>query len=89
MNEFLACVKGDRSVEIYYDEFIKLSQHAPHLTAEQTLSGFIQGLKGILADKVEALRPVSLANALIQDKSKLKSLKRKIPQGLRGRNPHL
>ena len=59
MNEFLACMRGERTIETYYEEFIRLSRHTP---ADQTFSRFIQGLEGILADEVEALRPISLAS---------------------------
>ena len=87
MNEFLACMRGDRPVETYYDEFIGLSRHAPHLTTNQTLSRFIQGLEGILADEVEALRPVSLADALIRAKSKLKSIEKRTSTGNKRKDP--
>ncbi|MCO5559985.1 hypothetical protein L7F22_013589 [Adiantum nelumboides] len=41
MNEFLACVRRDRTIDTYYEEFIKLSRHAPLITKEQKLSRFI------------------------------------------------
>ena len=87
MNEFLACTRDGRQIEEYYEEFIKLSCHAPHLTEEQILSRFVWGLEGSLADEVDALRPSTLADALIRAKAKLSSLqsrniigeKRKLP----------
>ena len=44
------------------------------MSEDQKLSRFILGLEGKLADEVEALRPVSLADALIRAKAKFKSL---------------
>ncbi|MCO5579563.1 hypothetical protein L7F22_033420 [Adiantum nelumboides] len=74
MNEFLACVRRGRTIDTYYEEFIKLSRYAPLITKEQKLSRFILGLEGKPADEVEALRPTSLADALIQAKPKLISV---------------
>ncbi|MCO5558716.1 hypothetical protein L7F22_012302 [Adiantum nelumboides] len=73
MNEFLACVRRGKTIDTYYEDFIKLSRHAPLITEEQKLSRFILGLEGKLADEVEALRPTSLADALIWAKPKLSS----------------
>ncbi|MCO5567429.1 hypothetical protein L7F22_021120 [Adiantum nelumboides] len=73
MNEFLACVRRGRTIDTYYEDFIKLSRHAPLITEEQKLSRFILGLEGKLANEVEALRPTSLADALIRAKPKLSS----------------
>ncbi|MCO5556632.1 hypothetical protein L7F22_010183 [Adiantum nelumboides] len=73
MNEFLACVRRGRTIDTYYEDLIKLSRHAPLITKEQKLSRFILGLEGKLADEVEALRPTSLADALIQAKPKFSS----------------
>ena len=74
MNEFLSCVRRGRAIDNYYEEFVKLSRHAPLMTEEQKLSRFIIGLEGYLAKDVNALRPTSLANALIRAKAKLLSL---------------
>ena len=73
MNEFLSCTKKNKSVEEYHEEFVKLSRHAPLMSEEQKLSIFILGLGGMLTDKVESLRPASIADALIQAKSKMNS----------------
>ena len=43
------------------------------MTEEQKLSQFILGLEGQLAQEVNALLPISLADALICAKSKLAS----------------
>ncbi|MCO5566703.1 hypothetical protein L7F22_020381 [Adiantum nelumboides] len=86
MNEFLACVRRGRTIDTYYGDFIKLSRHAPLITEEQKLSRFILGLEEKLADEVEALRPTSLADALIRAKPKLSSfLKSNNQQGERKR----
>ena len=60
-------------MELYYKEFVKLSRHAPLMSEEQKLSQFILGLGEELANEVDALRPHSLANALIRAKAKLNS----------------
>ena len=73
MNEFLSCTRKGRVVEVYYEEFVKLSRHAPLMSEEQKLSRFILGLEGRLAAEVESLRPTSLADALIRAQSKLSS----------------
>ena len=74
MNEFLSCVRRGQAIDDYYEEFVKLSRHAPLMTEEQNLSKFIIGLEGHLAKEVNALQPTSLANALIRAKAKLLSL---------------
>ena len=77
MNEFLSCVRGGQAIDDYYEEFVKLSRHAPLMTEEQKLSRFIIGLEGHLAEEINALRPASLADALIRAKAKLLSLQAK------------
>ena len=75
MSSFL--VQGRAAaVDMYYEDFVKLSRHAPLMSEEQKLSRFILGLEGKLADEVESLRPTSLADALIRAKSKLSSFLR-------------
>ncbi|MCO5597516.1 hypothetical protein L7F22_051594 [Adiantum nelumboides] len=76
MNEFLSCTRKGRAVEVYYEDFVKLSRHAPLMSEEQKLSKFILGLERTLANEVESLRPTSLADALIRAKSKLSSFLR-------------
>ncbi|MCO5601250.1 hypothetical protein L7F22_055369 [Adiantum nelumboides] len=73
MNEFLACVRRGKTIDTYYEDFIKLSRHAPLITEEQKLSRFILGLEGKFADEVEALQRTSLADALIRAKPKFSS----------------
>ena len=75
MNEFLSCVRKGKPIDEYYKEFVKLSRHAPLMTQEQKLSKFILGLEGQLAEEVNALWPISLADALIRAKAKLLSFK--------------
>ena len=74
MNEFLSCVRKGKPIDKYYKEFVKLSRHAPQMTQEQKLSRFIFGLEGQLAEEVNALRPTSLADALIRAKAKQEEL---------------
>ena len=75
MNEFLSCARKGKPIDEYNKKFVKLSRHAPLMTQEQKLSRFILGLEGQLAQEVNALRPTSLANALIKAKAKLLSFK--------------
>ena len=70
MNFYLVSGR-DKAIDNYYEEFVKLSRHAPLMTEEQKLSRFILGLEGILAEEVNALRPATLADALIRAKVKL------------------
>ena len=60
MNEFLSCLRKGGAIDDYYEEFVKLSRHAPLMTKEQKLSRFILGLEGTLAKEVNALRPATL-----------------------------
>lgn len=62
MNEFLSCVRRGRAIDTYYEEFVKLSRHAPLMDEEQKLSQLV----GKLVDEVEALCPATLADALIR-----------------------
>ena len=55
MNEFLSCVKRGQSIDEYYEDFVKLSRHAPLIMEEQKLRRFIIGLGGQLAEEVNAL----------------------------------
>ena len=68
MNEFLSCVRKGQAIDNYYEEFFKLSRHAPLMAEELKLSRFILGLEGTLAKEVNALRPATLADALIRAK---------------------
>ena len=73
MNEFLSNVRRGRTIDVYYEEFVKLSRHAPLMTQEQKLSQLILGFEGQLVEEVNALRPDSLFDALIRAKTKLLS----------------
>ena len=55
MNEFLSCVRKGKPFDEYYEEFVKLSRHAPLMTQDQKISKFILGLEGQLAEKFNAL----------------------------------
>ena len=58
-------------MDLYYEEFVKLSRYAPLMTQEQKLDRLILGLGDELADEVHALRPTNLADAHIKAKAKL------------------
>ena len=57
----------------YYEDFVKLSRHAPLMTKNQKLSQFMISLEGQLAKEVNAFQPNSLVDALIGAKAKLLS----------------
>ena len=71
MNKFLSCIRKKQPIDEYYEEFVKLSRHAPLMNQEQKLSRFIIGLEGQLVEEVNALQPKSLVDALIKAKAKL------------------
>ena len=73
MNKFLSWFRKGQAIDDYYEEFVKLSRHAPLMIEEQKLSKFILGLEGALAKEDNALRHATLADALIKDKAKLLS----------------
>ena len=70
MNEFLSYVKKGLAIDDYYEEFVKLSRHAPLMNEEQKLSKFILVLEGTLAKEVNALTLATLADALNRAKPK-------------------
>ena len=45
MNKFLYCVKRGQSINNFYEEFVKLSRHAPLLMKEKKLRKFMIGLE--------------------------------------------
>ena len=73
MNKFLSCVRKGQAIDDYYEEFFNLSRHAPLMIKEQKLSMFIPSLEGPLVEEIKALRPATLADALIKAKAKLLS----------------
>ena len=46
-------------MDLYYEEFVKLSCYAPLMTKEQKLSRFVLRLGDELADEVDALGPLA------------------------------
>ena len=63
MNGFLSCSQKGHTIELYYEDFVKLSRYAPLMTEEQKLSRFILGLGMDLSNEVDALQPTKLADA--------------------------
>ena len=45
MNNFLSCSRKGWAVDVYYEEFVKLSRDAPLMSEEQKLRRFILGLE--------------------------------------------
>ena len=86
MNSFISCSRKGQTVEVYYEEFVKLLRHAPLMSEEQKLNRFILGLEGRLAAEVESLRPTSLADALIRAQSKLSSFQHGVADEARKRS---
>ena len=73
MNEFLACSWRGRAMDLYYEEFVRLSCYAPLIIEEQKLSRFILGMGDDLANEIDALWLATLADALIRAKAKMSS----------------
>ena len=60
MNEFFSLRQGSLSLEQYFSKFATLSRYAPHLTIEQQVARFCQGLNSPLDTRFEAMRPTSI-----------------------------
>ena len=85
MNEFYRLKQFSLSLEEYYSNFVSLRRYAPLMTEEQIIARFCQGLKSPLDTRLEAMRPTSIQDALLQ----AKPLSREMSQdrGVRRREP--
>ena len=76
MNEFFELRQLSFTLEEYYSKFVTLGHCAPQMTYEQQISRFCQGLNEPLDSMLEAMRPVSLQDALLRAKPLVKEIQR-------------
>ncbi|MCO5575330.1 hypothetical protein L7F22_029130 [Adiantum nelumboides] len=68
MNEFFSLRQMSSTLEEYYSKFVTLRRYAPKMTLEQQVARFCQGLIEPLNNRLEALRPTNLQDALLRAK---------------------
>ena len=78
MNEFFNLRQWDMSLEDYYSKFVTLRKYAPQMTISQQVTRFCQGLNAPLDSRLEAMRPISLQDALLRAKPLAKESKKRI-----------
>ncbi|MCO5614602.1 hypothetical protein L7F22_068886 [Adiantum nelumboides] len=74
MNEFFSLKQLSSTVEEYYSKFVTLRRYAPKMTLEQQVPRFCQGLIEPLNNRLEALRPTTLQDALLRAKPLAKDI---------------
>ncbi|MCO5608332.1 hypothetical protein L7F22_062539 [Adiantum nelumboides] len=75
MNEFFSLQQLSSTLEEYYFKFVTLRRYAPKMTLEQQVARFCQGLTEPLNNRLEALRPMTLQDALLRAKPLAKDIK--------------
>ncbi|MCO5608798.1 hypothetical protein L7F22_063015 [Adiantum nelumboides] len=68
MNEFFSLRRMSSTLEEYYSKFVTLRRYAPKITLYQQVARFCQGLIEPLNNRLEALRPTNLHDALLRAK---------------------
>ncbi|MCO5606457.1 hypothetical protein L7F22_060645 [Adiantum nelumboides] len=68
MNEFFCLRQMSSTLEEYYSKFVTLRRYAPKMTLKQQVARFCQGLIEPLNNRLEALRPTNLQDALLRAK---------------------
>ena len=66
MNEFYGLKQRNLTLEEYYSQFVSLRFYAPLMTLEQQIARFGQGLNSLLDTRLEAMRPITLHDALLR-----------------------
>ena len=84
MNEFFELRQLSLTLEEYYSKFVTLRRYAPQMTYEQQVARFCQGLNSPLNSRLEAMRPVSLQDALLRAKPLVKEIQRSRPPRYQG-----
>ncbi|MCO5588677.1 hypothetical protein L7F22_042636 [Adiantum nelumboides] len=84
MNEFFSLKQLSSTVEEYYSKFVSLRRYAPKMTLEQQVARFCQGLIEPLNNRLEALRPTTLQDALLR----AKPLAKEIEETTQGRHDY-
>ena len=77
MNEFFSLRQGSLTLEQYFLKFATLSRYAPHLSIEQQIARFCQGLNSPLDMWLEAMQPTSIQDTLIRANPLVKEIERK------------
>ncbi|MCO5566436.1 hypothetical protein L7F22_020113 [Adiantum nelumboides] len=85
MNEFFSLRQISSTLEEYLSKFVTLRRYAPKMTLEQQVARFCQGLIEPLNNRLEALRPTNLQDALLR----AKPLALEIQQAQQGRRNYL
>ncbi|MCO5600664.1 hypothetical protein L7F22_054779 [Adiantum nelumboides] len=67
MNEFFSLHQLSSTLEEYYSKFVTLKRYAPKMTLEHQVTRFCHGLIEPLNNRLEALRPTMLQDALLRD----------------------
>ncbi|MCO5603400.1 hypothetical protein L7F22_057550 [Adiantum nelumboides] len=75
MIEFFSLQQLSSTLEEYYSKFVTLQRYAPKMTLEQQVARFCQGLIEPLNNRLEALRPTMLQDALLRAKPLAKEIK--------------
>ncbi|MCO5570117.1 hypothetical protein L7F22_023833 [Adiantum nelumboides] len=75
MNEFFSLQQLSSTLEEYYSKFVTLRRYAAKVTLEQQVTRFCQGLIEPLNNMLEALRPMTLQDALLRAKPLAKEIK--------------
>ncbi|MCO5580667.1 hypothetical protein L7F22_034537 [Adiantum nelumboides] len=75
MNEVFSLRQLSSTLEEYYSKFVTLRRYAPKMTLEQQVARFCQGLIEPLNNRLEALRPTTLQDALLRAKPLAKEIK--------------
>ncbi|MCO5572688.1 hypothetical protein L7F22_026447 [Adiantum nelumboides] len=75
MNEFFSLRQLSSTLEDYYSKFVTLRRYAPKMNLEQQVARFSQGLIEPLNNRLEALRPTTLQDALLRAKPLAKEIK--------------
>ncbi|MCO5570999.1 hypothetical protein L7F22_024730 [Adiantum nelumboides] len=68
MNEFFALKQQGLSLVKYYSKFVSLRRYAPAMTIEQQVAQFCQGLNKLISSRLEAMKPITVQDALLQAK---------------------
>ncbi|MCO5568926.1 hypothetical protein L7F22_022629 [Adiantum nelumboides] len=78
MNEFFSLQQLSSTLEEYYSKFVTLQRYAQKMTLEHQEARFCQGLIEPLNNRLEALRPTMLQDALLRAKTLAKEIKETI-----------
>ncbi|MCO5610183.1 hypothetical protein L7F22_064419 [Adiantum nelumboides] len=81
INEFSSLQRLSSTLEEDYSKFVTLRRYAPKMTLELQVARFCQGLIEPLNNRLEALRPTTLQDALLRAKPKLAKEIKETTQG--------